>query len=303
MKPVIEFDSIFDFDTFPLDLISDTDYITLKTDYKGDKEGVYNYDFWNKRGKVYNKEEIASIRNTLYEHFVSRVCIPPDGVKDKQKIIYAQIVLNLSKITEYDFEGFKLIDENREIYYDCVAERRADETQNLKGLMKGKSVCGGYAAIINALANYYGISSRMVIGMPEEEDGLSHAWNVLALDGGRYEDDFTWYMDELRNGNIPHVSTFLRGSIQNKRVLSELNLHQTNNMQVPDLSPEMPTTVKRNLLLTDWENITNWEDVDLKITNGLDSFVNQLEDWAVKIKYKLRLTAQKLKGVFDDREL
>ena len=290
-QPVIEFDSVSDID---FDFITDKDYICLQTDYTGDKE-EYKGDYWKiygtAEGSIYGKEEAKTIKAKV-EEIASHINVPPEGVKDREKIIYAQIVQELAKITQYDYEGAELIIGcNEEIYYYDEGETaiRIDETQNLKGLAKGTSVCGGYAAIINALTKYFGLSSQILVGKPDSKE-IAHAWNLVTLDGETYEDDFTWYFDDLKAGNVPRIKTFLNGKMGNIRAMSSLNYHQLDK-DIP-VSKGISRTEKINLLATDWSNVQDWENVDIHKTNGLDSFVNQMEDFfqmaIVNLKDKIK---------------
>ena len=272
--PVLEFDNIFDID---FDMIENDDYISLKTDYNSQK------DFWRQygtqKGAIYNKEEAILIKNKL-EEIISLINPPPKGVKDREKIIYAQIVQQLSKIMQYDFEGAKLIEENKEIYIDEENEERMDRTQNLKGLIDvdGKTVCKGNSTIINALAQYFGISSKSI-------SNDKHAWNLVVLDGKTYEDDFTWYLDELKAGTLPSIQNFLSGNIGEKRMFDTLPAH---NIDEPlNLDQGISRTETINLLATDWSTIQNWQDVDIRKSNTLDTFMNQLDDFAKKMKVML----------------
>ena len=285
-RPVIEFDSIFDVD---FDLVTDEDYICLQTDYAGDKEffkGKYFKRYGTARGAVYEKEE-AKIIKAKIEEIVSHVNVPPEGVKDREKIIYAQIVQELSMITQYNYEASKLIEGCiEEIYYcdDEETEIHIDESQNLKGLVRGTSVCGGYASIINALTKYFGISSE-ILGGKADSKGIWHAWNLMTLDGETYEDDFTWYFENLKAGNIPSVNTFLNGMVGNIRAMSILNYHQLDKKIF--VNQGISRTEKINLLATDWSNVKDWENVDIHKTNGLDSFINQMEDFFQMVRIRL----------------
>ncbi len=158
-SPVLEFDSIFDID---FEMIEDDDYICLKTDFNSQKNFWKNYG--TQKGAIYNKAEAILIKSKL-EEIISQISPPPKGIKDREKIIYSQIVQQLSRIMQYDFEGSKLIDEQRDIHYiDKEDEERIDKTQNLKGLLdvNAKSVCKGNSTTINALAQYFGISSKSI---------------------------------------------------------------------------------------------------------------------------------------------
>ena len=281
-SPVLEFDSIFDID---LDMIKNDDYICLKTDYNN------KTDFWRhygtEKGAIYTKREIILIKKKL-EEIISQINPPPKGVPDREKIIYAQIVQQLSKIMQYDFEGAELIDEKNGIYYtDSInkeEEERIDKTQNLKGLLDvdSKSVCKGNSTIINALVKYFGIKSKSICS-----DSDKHAWNLVTLDGKTYEDDFTWYLDELKSGILPKIRTFLCGSIGGKRTLATLQQH--NIEESLNLAQGISTTEKINLLATDWSTIRDWSEINIRKTNCLDHFMNQLEDFAKKMKTVLNL--------------
>ena len=285
--PVFEFNSIWDIN---FDMIEDGDYISLKSDYNSQK------DFWKhygtQKGAIYSKEEAIKIKRKL-EEIISQIPPPPEGVKDREKIIYAQIVQELSKIMQYDFEGAKLIDEKKEIYYSMYIdeddEEKIDKTQNLKGLIEVdlKSVCKGNSTIINALAQYFGISSKSICND-------EHAWNLVILDGKKYEDDFTWYLEQLKSGTLPSIQTFLSGNIGKRRIFDVLPYH---NLDEPlNLDQGISTTEKINLLATDWSNIQNWQDVDIRKTNALDTFMNQLADFTKNMKITLKLASEKKFG-------
>lgn len=277
-SPVLEFDSIFDID---FEMIEDDDYICLKTDFNSQKNFWKNYG--TQKGAIYNKAETVLIKSKL-EEIISQINPPPEGIKDREKIIYSQIVQQLSRIMQYDFEGAKLIDEQKDIHYisiDEEDEERIDKTQNLKGLLdvNAKSVCKGNSTIINALAQYFGISSKSIWND-------THAWNLVVLDGQTYEDDFTWYLDQLKSGTLPTIQNFLCGNIGGKRMFDTLPHH---NIDEPlDLDQGISTTEKINLLSTDWSTIQDWQEVDIRKTNSLDNFVNQLHDFAKNTRITLR---------------
>ena len=276
VRPVIEFDNIFDVD---FDFITGKDYICLQTDYAGDKEdfkGQYWQRYGTAKGAIYEKEELKIIKAKV-EEIISHINVPPDGIKDREKIIYAQIVQELSRITQYDYDTAKLIIECAEeiFYIDEEEGIQIDESQNLKGLIKNTSVCGGYAAIINTLTKYFGISSEILVGKPDSK-GETHAWNLVTLDGETYEDDFTWYFNDLKSGNIPRVNTFLNGIVGNIRTMGLLDYHQLD--KEISVSKGISRTEKINLLATDWSKVNDWGNVDIHKTNGLDSFVNQIKD-------------------------
>lgn len=67
----------------------------------------------------------------------------------------------------------------------------AADNQNLCSVfLSGRSVCQGYAKAAQYLLERLGIECIFVTGTVEE--GESHAWNVVRLDGAYYHVDITW---------------------------------------------------------------------------------------------------------------
>lgn len=259
-------------------MVKNDDYICLKTDYN-EQESFWG-SYGTQKGAIYNKEEAILIKKKL-EEIISQINIPPKGIKDREKIIYAQIVQQLSKIMQYDFEGAELIDENKGIYYiDKDDQEKIDKTQNLKGLIETdcKSVCKGMSTVINALTKYFGIESKSIYND-------EHAWNLVTLDGKTYEDDFTWYLENLKSGTLPSIQTFLCGNIEGKRMFNTLPYH--NYDMALSLDPGITSTEKINLLATDWASVRDWEKINIRETNALDTFINQLSDFAKRMKITL----------------
>ena len=265
-RPVLEFNSIFDID---YDILHENDFLIFKTDYNVYNEFLMPYG--TREGAIYTVEEVKTIKDILNE-IINKVNIPPEHIKDREKIIYAQIVQYLSLYLEYDFEASDLIDENDEIYYfsDSELAPKIDCTQNMKGLLSGKTICKGMSTIINSLTSYFGINSRTV-------SNDEHSWNVLTLDGVDYEDDFTWYINDLKAGKIPQIITFLNGSIDNRRSFEVLPYHSLNEKLT--LGKGITNTQKLNLLGTDWSKVHNWEEVDINKVTILVNYMDQLRDF------------------------
>lgn len=264
-KPIFEFNSIFDID---YDILNDDDFLIFKTDYNAYNEFYMNYG--TREGAIYTLEEAKKIKDILME-IISKINIPPEHINDREKIIYAQIVQNLSSYLEYDFKGSDLIDKDKGIYYlsDADLNNTIDSTQNMKGLLHGKTVCKGMSTIVNSLATYFGINSRTV-------SNDEHSWNVVTLDGVDYEDDFTWYIDSLKAGTIPQITTFLNGSIDNNRSFEALPYHDLSENLT--LGNGITNYQKLNLLGTDWSKVQDWERVNINKSNMLKYFMQQLYD-------------------------
>lgn len=283
-NPIFQYENIFEIN---LDDLEDKDRICLKSDENGE-------DFWAKygteEGKIYKKSEIEQIREKLYK-VVSKINVPPEGVKDREKIIYAQIVQNLYNELIYDIEGSDLITEYKKGKIDLEDEesqKKVDSTQNLRGLLEGKTVCRGFAVTIEALAKYFSLNCK-VIGNDE------HAWNLIVLDEEKYEDDFTWYRDKLATSNLAGINTFLRGiDIEGNRSFDGLKHHKIGTAF--ELCKDLSRAERINLLATDWRDIEDWRNIDIRKTNKIDSIVNQFEDFAESKKTVCRIALNRLKG-------
>ena len=69
-----------------------------------------------------------------------------------------------------------------------------DSAYTLVGaLNEGKAVCQGYAEAFQLMAYYGGLHSRMVFGEAASGTGtISHAWNLVEIEGSYYHLDTTW---------------------------------------------------------------------------------------------------------------
>lgn len=111
---------------------------------------------------------------------------------DKVKALHDYIVLN----TEYDKEN---LDNDTIPDLDFTA----------KGVLEThKGVCRGYAEAFSLLLDKAGIKNRLVTG---SADNISHAWNIVEVDGEWYQVDCTYddpidtsagYLQENNNENL-----------------------------------------------------------------------------------------------------
>ena len=283
-KPIFQYENIFQVN---LEDLENSDCISLESDENGDY-------FWGKygteEGKIYTKPEALQIREKLYK-VIDKINVPPKGVKDREKIIYAQIVQNLYNELIYDTEGSNLIDKYKQGEIDSEDEeslKRVDSTQNLRGLLDGKTVCRGFAGIIKALAEYFDLNCKVITNN-------DHAWNLITLDGEKYEDDFTWYRNELATSNLSSINTFLKGIDSNgNRSFDGLTDHEIGIAL--ELSRDLSRTERINLLGTDWSKINEWESVDIRKTTKMDSIRNQFQSFAESKKTLLIVALSDLKG-------
>ncbi len=94
---------------------------------------------------------------------------------DKVRAVHDYIVLN----TVYDEENLE-------------ADTLPEESFNAEGvLFRGRAVCQGYAETFELFMDLLGINCKFVEGK-DLKTGVSHAWNMVQLDGDWYQVDVTW---------------------------------------------------------------------------------------------------------------
>ena len=229
-------------------------------------------------GFMYTKQEVIDIRKVL-DKIADKVNVPPENVRDREKIIYAQIVQNLFEYLKYDYGTLRLIEQN-EFDYDKDIQEQVHSSQNMKGILKGSTVCKGFSTVINSLAYRFGIESKSL-------SNNEHAWNYVILDGKRYEDDFTWYRYNLAVSNIMGINTFLGGKSTNgKRKFSKLIFHEIS--EDIELDDSITPAQQLNLLATDWTKVKNWENVDLNSSKISDTMMKCLFNFALLASFLLK---------------
>lgn len=270
---VIQYESIWDVNIEELKELKSETMVYLQRD-----NTIREYDCFSqngiRKGAIYKLDEIQQIREILKE-ILSEINILPQNVKDREKIIYSQIIQSLTGYMKYDYETSDII-EHEQDYVNENNEEKVDKSQNLKGLLEKKTVCKGFSTIIQALAEYYGLKCEVI-----RND--THAWNYIELDGEKYEDDFTWYQDDLNTSNIIGINTFLKGKDKNdKREFSRLEHHQIENEII--LSPSISKEERFNLLTTDWKSIEDWDNINLNKKIENEDFIKEIENFVMSRK-------------------
>lgn len=263
-------------------------------------ESLMFYDDCNEiyKGKVYTKSEVVQIKQVLDE-IVSKINVPPQGIKDREKIIYAQLVQALHKYLNYDNDAYELIEKyktNGEHSLKKDEVEMMDSSQNLKGLLGDKTVCAGFATIIGALCHRFDINCEVVANN-------DHAWNYVKLDGKNYEDDFTWYRHNLQVSDIAGIDMFLKGRNKNgERTFDGVKYHQVeSDEELSELSEDISEDEMFNLLTTDWYDIENWKEIDISkpsLAMIKNSFPLQMKQNAESKKTMCLVALNKLKKSF-----
>ena len=95
---------------------------------------------------------------------------------------------------------------DRIIYHPFHEVQPSRDIRSLRGLTSGKTVCAGYAIILKELCDRNKIKCDYVEGTCNEEDYkknyLTHAWNIVTIQGMNIPVDLTWHANNARKGNI-----------------------------------------------------------------------------------------------------
>lgn len=183
-------------------MITDQELEELKSQTNIRKTRVMDpeYDKGKEEGFEYTLEQYEILHKKVQE-IVGDI---PEEFTDLQKFMI--IYLRLGSTIIYDN---KLIEEeNKEKddprYKSEYAKENSAKARNLfNGLIKGKSVCAGYADILYNCLNAVGIETCKI-------GGKDHTWNKVKLDGVWYNVDLTWDCKDITQHNARGLKCCLR---------------------------------------------------------------------------------------------
>ncbi|MCM1088030.1 MAG: hypothetical protein NC419_07720 [Muribaculaceae bacterium] len=96
-------------------------------------------------------------------------------------------IVNEAKNLESDYEKEKYVHDKLLAKADYVAYAKINQSA-YSALVNGRTVCAGYARAFQYMLQQLGIPCYYCTGYA----GESHAWNIVALEGGYYNVDVTW---------------------------------------------------------------------------------------------------------------
>jgi len=188
--------------------ISISDLKQLPNDVLIRVEGPFTED----REKAY---EGCSYRSGLLineENFNQAIYTKDEMIKIIEKIEEIEVGINpyWDEVTKayYVYDYLK-----KQIMYDPnykKIENDSSKIRSLKGLIRDKTVCAGYAVIYKEILNRLGIKCAYIQGyVPHNNSRDGHAWNVIKLNDGRLIPiDVTWENTNLRRGNYNSIDYF-----------------------------------------------------------------------------------------------
>lgn len=162
----------------------------------------------------YTRKEFLDVRKRIDE-IVEKIQLPEANDIDREKKIFMQIYRMLGEGIVYN--EYAITEEGRK------DERLMVTCRNLyDGLIKGTSVCAGYADILKNISSEFGIRAEYISGwvkskeeyeaeydlqdweMEEyDENAPGHAWNSVILDGNKYLCDLTYDASSIKAGKYP----------------------------------------------------------------------------------------------------
>lgn len=147
-----------------------------------------NYVNMHKYDNIYTCNEMRSILAEIYkiENGMN------SNWSEEQKLFY--------------FVGYL---KSKIIYHPFYETAPSKDIRSLRGLFSHKTVCAGYAMILKELCDRNGISCQYVEGTCSKEDQkrgvLTHAWNIVNLNGKNIPLDLTWTASKSHNGRLLNI--------------------------------------------------------------------------------------------------
>jgi len=110
------------------------------------------------------------------------------------------------------------------------------------GLIEGKIQCEGYAKTMGFLCDKAGIENLLIVG--ENNKQLSHAWNMVKIDGEWYNIDITW--DDPTGNSDPN---FVIHNYFNVTDAEILNISHFQDLDTTAFTPPKATATKANYFI------------------------------------------------------
>lgn len=164
-----------------------------------------HYVLMHRNDNVYSLDEIRRIMRVIVK---IEAGINP-AWSTEQKLIYFIGYLN-----------------DKIIYHPFHETQPSKDIRSLRGLYSGKTVCAGYALILKELCDRNDIECQYVEGVCSKEDAakdvLTHAWNIVKLNGEYFPIDLTWRASKNKRGkalsfeDLANVNEFIKSHIPGK---------------------------------------------------------------------------------------
>lgn len=152
-------------------------------------KGEYSKDWARVNIKYYYSKEESERMQKEFDKKLSEIAMQvSNNGKNSQVDTIHNLVSYFTNNVKYDFESYnKSSADNKIIGWVDDIERVNSQTA-YGAIMKGKAVCGGYVNAATAILNRAGFKNCIYVISTD----LSHAWNLIPVNGKYYHCDFTW---------------------------------------------------------------------------------------------------------------
>lgn len=185
----------------------------------------------------YSLEEYKLVRGEI-DKIVTKIKLPNQDDKDREKKIFAQVYKLLGKRIAYDHYAISTEGKlDKELRYNCRNMKNGLLGVARDGKNMCMAVCAGYADILRNVLSCLGIESEYISSMsdkrffldkngayvPQKDDNgkniyengttdpMGHAYNLVSLDGKKFYCDLTWDADNIKVDRFP-LWNFLNSS-------------------------------------------------------------------------------------------
>lgn len=141
-------------------------------------------------------EEYKQIREKIDNDYLNKLYI--NNKEDNNTFIDLQLATQIINLVvdkiEYD-QDFK---ERTKVITPEEWIKYYSDVSNIKGIITGKVICGGYSTIIRNLLSCVGIECRTILGLTYS--GGKHAWNQMKIGDTWVDTDVTQASEKIRKG-------------------------------------------------------------------------------------------------------
>lgn len=171
--------------------------------------------------------------------------------------IVVYLVEIITRNIVYDPEYFLMYRRGEKITQKNGPQDEADYYDStLRGIIRRKSVCAGYAVIFKELANRNGIECKIVNGKAFAPNGVPHTWNLIRIDNKIYPIDISFKNKKYRTGDFENNDD-ISCNIDEFKKMHYPN-DKTNNIGLTQIPREIVEKSKRKTMIRKHYNMTTY---------------------------------------------
>lgn len=141
-------------------------------------------------------EEYKQIRTKIDNDYLNKLYVNKN--EDNKTFIDLQLATQIISLVVDKIEYDRDFKERTKVMTPEEWMKYYSDVSNIKGIITGKVICGGYSTIIRNLLSCVGIECRTILGITSS--GEKHAWNQIKIGDTWYNVDVTQALEEIRKG-------------------------------------------------------------------------------------------------------